>query len=91
MAAPDNKTEPRKDRKLPVLKLQKMVAAIEKRVTASEQDGTPPEQKLKAKELIGLANAVAGIGRVLRDVDRETLEQGKRKIGGKNGGAFEGF
>jgi hypothetical protein len=92
MAAPDTKDKPRADRKLPVLKLQKIIASIEKRITASEQDATPAEQKLKAKELIGLANSVAGIGRVLRDVDKEILERGQRKLNKSgNGGAWEGF
>jgi hypothetical protein len=72
MVEPNNKTEPRKDRKLPVLRLQRMIAAIERRIT-SENEQTPADQKLKAKEMIGLANAAAGISRVLREVDRESI------------------
>jgi hypothetical protein len=54
-----------------------MIAAIERRLTAPENEQTPAEQRLKPKEMIGLANAAAGISRVLREVDRETAERAK--------------
>jgi hypothetical protein len=87
MAEPTNKTEPRKDRKLPSLKLQKLLAAIEKRITKSEADDTPQEQRLNAKELIGLTNAATGLSRVLRELDKETAEQGR---GSKKAGTTKG-
>jgi hypothetical protein len=59
-------------------------------LTTPENEQTPADQKLKAKEMIGLANAAAGISRVLREADRDTAERGKEtKKTGKSGTAWD--
>jgi hypothetical protein len=71
MDAPTKPKPPRADRRVPVARIQKLLAAIEKKITASESDAVPADQKLKPREMIGLANSAAGLSRILREIDRE--------------------
>jgi hypothetical protein len=83
---PNKPTKPRKpriDRKTPILRIQKMIASIERRITAPDTEATPQDQKLKPREMIGLANSAASLSRILRDVDKETSDQAKAKKGSK--------
>jgi hypothetical protein len=85
-AEQDVKTKPgakkdrdRADRVMPSLKIQQILGAIHTRITVSEKEQTPVEQKLKPRELIGLANSAAGLSRILRERDKEVAQKEKAK------------
>jgi hypothetical protein len=73
------KERDRADRTMPSLKIQQILGAIHTRVTTSEKEETPADQKLKPRELIGLANSAAGLSRILRERDREVAQKEKSK------------
>ena len=73
------KERDRADRTMPSLKIQQILGAIHTRITVSEKEATPADQKLKPRELIGLANSAAGLSRILRERDKEVAQKEKAK------------
>ncbi len=62
-------------RKLPTRRLQRLLAAVERRIQASE--ALPPDQQLKPDELIALLNTVAEIAKVLGEGDKLSARRKK--------------
>jgi hypothetical protein len=85
MAEPqDTKTKkPRKQnpdyirKRLPGAKVQKTMAAIERKISQDEQE-SDPTKKLKIRELIGLANSMASLGRLLAQADKDAATERKK-------------
>ncbi len=73
-------------KRLPSAKVQKTMATIERKISQAEHE-TDPTKKLKIRELIGLANSMASLGRLLTQADKDAKEEKKKK----SSGAFSGF
>jgi hypothetical protein len=85
MAEPqDAKTKkPRKQnpdyvrKRLPSGKVQKAMAVIERKLTQDEQE-VDQAKKLKIREVIGLSNSLASLGRLLAQADKDALAERKK-------------
>ena len=80
MASAESKTK-RPDyirKKLPSSKIQKAIGVIEHKVIQDEKE-TDPTKKLKVRELIGLGNTMASLGRLLSQTDKDAAFERKAK------------
>jgi hypothetical protein len=85
MDAPEKPAKPRKPqdpdyvrKRVPVQKLQKLIAAIEEKVAADKE--APQDKKLSAKELVSLCNSAASLARPLALADKDAADQTKKKL-----------
>lgn len=65
-------------KKLPSSKIQKAIRAIEQKLVQDEKE-TDPAKKLKVRELIGLGNTMASLGRLLSQTDKDAAADRKTK------------
>jgi len=85
MDATDNLKKPRKPqdpnyirKRVPVQKLQKLIAAIEQKV--EDDKAAPVDKRLSAKELVALCNSASALARPLAMADKAAGDQVKKKL-----------
>lgn len=64
-------------KRLPSAKVQKAMAVIERKLTQDEQEADQAK-KLKIREVIGLSNSLASLGRLLAQADKDALAERKK-------------
>jgi hypothetical protein len=79
IAKPRKPQDPNYVRKrVPVQKLQKMIAAIEQKV--EDDKAAPADKRLTVRELVSLCNSAASLARPLALADKDAGDQVKKRL-----------